>query len=98
MSTSVRFPDRVEDNLARYCASHGVTKSQVLIDAVNEYLAKDGAWAAQGTPRNQAKESTLFLTFASRGLVGQIGFDAPTHASATKQRVREAARARIAAK
>jgi predicted transcriptional regulator len=98
MSTSVRFPDRVEENLARYCASHGVTKSQVLINAVNDYLAKDDTWAAQAVQRGQAKESTLFLTFASRGLVGQVGFDAPTHASATKQRVREAARARVAAK
>ena len=98
MSTSVRFHHRVEEELASYCVSRGLTKTQVLIAAVGEFLAKDGGAVVRKRVPAQDKASALYQAFAAGGLVAQAGADAPLHASAAKQRVRDVARARLAAK
>jgi hypothetical protein len=93
MSTSVRFPHRVEEELASYCAAAGVTKSQVLLEAVSQYLkqAQTPAIAAL------APASPVFRAFEQAGLVGQGAVDAPASSQgADKHAVREQVRKRLA--
>jgi len=38
MTLTVRLPDRVEQGLAEYCVTHGVTKSEAVKRALEELL------------------------------------------------------------
>jgi hypothetical protein len=38
MTLTVRLPDRVEQDLAEYCVTHGVTKSEAVKRALEELL------------------------------------------------------------
>ena len=40
MTLTVRLPPRVEEELARYCVSRGLTKSQVVKEALERLLAR----------------------------------------------------------
>lgn len=40
MTLTVRLPPRVEEELARYCVSRGLTKSQVVKEALERLLAQ----------------------------------------------------------
>jgi hypothetical protein len=39
MTLSVRIPPRVEQELAEYCARNGVSKSEAVKDALDQFLA-----------------------------------------------------------
>lgn len=43
MTLSVRIPDKVEQELAEYCAKHRVTKSEAVKRALEQLLDKTGA-------------------------------------------------------
>jgi hypothetical protein len=43
MTLTVRLPDRVEQDLAEYCVTHGVTKSEAVKRALEELLRAPGA-------------------------------------------------------
>jgi hypothetical protein len=42
MTLSVRLPDRVEEELAEYCAKHRVTKSEAVKKALEELFKASG--------------------------------------------------------
>ena len=97
MSVSVRFPPRVEEELVKYCASQSMTKSEVLIKAVTQYLgsndARAGLKASVGTTRGA---SPIYQAFDAGGFIGKVASGQPKHASATKERVAEMAQRQIA--
>jgi Arc/MetJ-type ribon-helix-helix transcriptional regulator len=43
MTLSVRLPDRVEEELAEYCAKHRVSKSEAVKRALEKLLEEPGA-------------------------------------------------------
>ncbi|HYC48104.1 MAG TPA: hypothetical protein VED01_21735 [Burkholderiales bacterium] len=53
MTLSVRIPPRVEQELAEYCARNGVTKSEAVKDALDQFLS--GKTAAK-TPYDLLKD------------------------------------------
>lgn len=54
MTLSVRIPDKVEQELAEYCAKHRITKSEVVKQALNKLLGEPGS------PPNAYKASARF--------------------------------------
>lgn len=53
MTLSVRIPPRVEQDLAEYCARHGVSKSEAVKAALDQFLA---AGSADKSPYELAKD------------------------------------------
>ena len=59
---NARIPPRVEEKLAEYCARRGVTRTRAVVQALDEYLDKEGggespySLAADLIPRKGAKE------------------------------------------
>lgn len=97
MSVSVRFPPRVEEELVKYCISQSMTKSEVLIRAVTQYLGSNDASAGQKSPADaRQKASPIYQAFDASGFIGKVASGLPKHASATKERVGEMARRQIA--
>jgi hypothetical protein len=83
MPVSVRLPPRVEQELARYCTSHKVTKSEAVKRALEELFARapDAPSAYRGsakfrgsdkTPGDAARRSQRILRerFAGKRAVG----------------------------
>jgi hypothetical protein len=75
---NARIPPRVEQKLAEYCARHGVTRSQAVLRALEEYLDKaeggSDAFAlaadlipAKGAPDVQAEKVREIARSAFRG-------------------------------
>ena len=99
MSVSVRFPPRIEEELGKFCVSQSMTKSEVLIRAVTQYLGSGGARAGlkplAGATRGA---SPIYRAFDASGFIGKAASGQPVHASATKERVAEMARHQIAAR
>lgn len=100
MSTSVRFPDRIEQELSSYCVARGITKSELLTTAVTQYLINDKVWA-QLKARDAVKKqrSRIFHAFEAGGLIGvstagSVAREVGTQ-SADKELVRRVARARL---
>jgi len=54
MTLSVRIPDKVEQELAEYCAKHRITKSEAVKQALEKLLGEPGA------PPNAYKASARF--------------------------------------
>ncbi|MGH8640113.1 MAG: hypothetical protein ACRET6_00300 [Burkholderiales bacterium] len=50
MTLTVRLPDRVEQELAEYCAKHRVTKSEAVKRALEEMLSQPAGSARSGHP------------------------------------------------
>ncbi len=102
MSVSVRFPPRVEEELVKYCVSQSMTKSEVLIKAVTQYLGsgevRAGMKGSPGSSRAQRAASPIFQAFDASGFIGKVASGQPKHASATKERVAELARRQIASR
>lgn len=46
MTLTVRLPDRVEQDLAEYCATHGISKSEAVKRALDELLKTPDAAGA----------------------------------------------------
>lgn len=42
MTLSVRIPPRVEQELTEYCARNGVSKSEAVKDALDQFLHREG--------------------------------------------------------
>jgi len=53
MTLSVRIPQRVEQELADYCAKNGVSKSEAVKHALDEFLSSRGA---ERSPYELAKD------------------------------------------
>jgi hypothetical protein len=43
---NARIPPRVEEKLAEYCARRGVTRTEAVVRALDEYLDKEGGGAS----------------------------------------------------
>ena len=43
---NARIPPRVEQKLAEYCARRGVTRSEAVVRALDEYLDREGGGAS----------------------------------------------------
>ena len=99
MSVSVRFPPRVEAELIKYCVSQNMTKSEVLIRAVTQYLGSGDARAGlKSTAGATRVASPIYQAFDASGLIGKAALGQPKHASATKERVADMARREIASR
>ena len=99
MSVSVRFPPRIEQELIKYSVSQSMTKSEVLIQAVTQYLGSEEARAGlKGLPGAKQVASPIYQAFEASGFIGRIAAGQPKHASATKERVAEMARRQIASR
>ena len=99
MSVSVRFPPRIEEELATYFISQSMTKSEVLIKAVTQYLGSGDARAGlKGSPGAKPAASPIYQAFDASGFIGKVASGQPKHASATKERVAEMARRQIASR
>jgi hypothetical protein len=93
MSTSVRLPPRVEQALTDYCVSQRVSKSELLIRAINHYLASSaGAPQPSAKPDTSTDSSAIFQAFAASGFIAKVAIGQERHGSATKQRVADAVR------
>lgn len=97
MSVSVRFPPRIEEELVKYCVSQSMTKSEVLIKAVAQYLGSNDAHAGLKPSAGATRAaSEIYQAFDASGFIGKAALGQPKHASATKERVAEMARRQIA--
>jgi hypothetical protein len=97
MSVSVRFPPRIEEELVKYCVSQSMTKSEVLIKAVTQYLGSDDARAGLMPSAGATRDaSPIYQAFDASGFIGKVASGRPKHASATKERVAEMAQRQIA--
>jgi predicted DNA-binding protein len=100
MTTSVRLTPQIEQTLIDYCDSKGLTKTQVMSNAIVDYIAKDKTYSQKAANEKKTEgASPIYKAFLKSGLIGAIGADTPSAGrSATKQRVREAAIARLTRK
>jgi len=82
MTLSVRIPPRVEQELAEYCARNGVSKSEAVKDALDQFLSDK---AARKSPYELAKD-----------LIGPHTDEAPSEdiARNTKRLLRERVRSK----
>jgi hypothetical protein len=96
MSVSVRLPSTVEQRLVSFCVRQSLTKSEVLIQAITDYLGQQEADALPGPDDDNSKPvSPIFQALSAGGLIGKVALGEPNHPSATKARVAEIARERI---
>jgi hypothetical protein len=96
MSVSVRFPPRIEEELVKYCVSQSMTKSEVLIRAVTQYLGSNDARAVLKPSADAMREaSPIYQAFDASGFIGKVASGQPKHASATKERVAEMAQRQV---
>jgi metal-responsive CopG/Arc/MetJ family transcriptional regulator len=70
-TTSIRLPDDLVDALDERAAALGVTRSQLIIEAVERALAHRSAWSprflkAIGTPRPELEEAAEEMVEAIR--------------------------------
>lgn len=77
MTTTVRLPLRIEQMLGRYCVEHRRSKSEVIIELLEQHFSAE---QTEKTPYQLACES---------GFLGSIDIDQDT-ASQAKSRVKEA--------
>ena len=74
---NARLPTRVEQKLAEYCVKHGVTRSQAVVRALDQYLDRQqggpSAYSlladlipARGAPEIQSKKARELLRKAFR--------------------------------
>ena len=99
MSVSVRFPPRIEEELVKYCVSHNMTKSEVLIRAVTQYLVSGDTRAGlKAMPGAKQGASPIYQAFDASGFIGKVASGQPKHASATKERLADVARRQIASR
>lgn len=91
MTLTVRLSPPIDQALADFCASHGLTKSQVVQQSLAEHLqrsAKADSKAQGGKPKSV---SPAFAAFKRAGLIGSLHLG---EVSAT----RDVVRARIASR
>ena len=81
MTLTVRLPPQLENELDAYSSSNGLTKSQVVQEALAEYLVH----AKKGTAAPAPHPSETFKALKKAGLVGCFSGDG---ISATKDVVR----------
>ena len=99
MSVSVRFPPRIEEELVEYCVSQSMTKSEVLIKALTQYLGSRDARAGLKPSAGAAQDaSPIYQPFDANGFIGKVAPSQPKHASATKERVAELARRQMSSR
>ena len=72
-ATSIRLPDDLARALDERAAALGVTRSQLIVDAVERALADRSAWSpaflkAIGAPRPDLDEAADEMVLAIRGL------------------------------
>lgn len=77
MTTTVRLPLRIEQMLGRYCVEHRRSKSEVIIELLEQHFSAE---QTEKTPYQLACES---------GFLGSLDIDQDT-ASQAKSRVKEA--------
>jgi predicted DNA-binding protein len=65
MTTTVRLPPRVEQSLAEYCVAHHKTKSEVIVESLENHLG--AAVTARKTPYELALE-VGFIGCATEGI------------------------------
>ncbi len=70
-TTSIRLPEELIQALDRKAAAHGITRSQLIIQAVEQTLADQSAWSpdfleAIGTPRPELDEAVGAMMKAIR--------------------------------
>jgi hypothetical protein len=85
MTLTVRLPHPLEDALEAYSASHGLTKSHVVQEALAEYLAL-GKREGKAAPEREL--SANYRALKKAGLLGCFSGDG---VSATKEVVRQRA-------
>jgi predicted DNA-binding protein len=97
MTTSVRLTPQIERTLNEYCGRKGVTKSEVMSQAIVDYIAGDVQYNIDAADSNKVAEtSPIYRAFLKGGLIAEGGERATaTGGSATKSRVREAVRAKL---
>jgi hypothetical protein len=72
-TTSVRLPEELIDALDRRAAALGLTRSQLIVQAVEQALEEHSAWSprflkAIGTPRPELEETVDTMMDAIRAL------------------------------
>ncbi|HVZ45109.1 MAG TPA: ribbon-helix-helix domain-containing protein [Ramlibacter sp.] len=82
MTLTVRLPEPLEDALEKYSASHGVTKSHVVQEALAAYIVSS---AGTGKKLGDGKVSDTYRALKKAGLIGCFSGDG---VSATKDVVR----------
>lgn len=105
MTVSARFPPELAGKLHQYCVQTRVSKTNVVREAVAEYLVRVQA-PMQPLPGDRsgdrvgvgAPDSAVFRSFQAAGLVGRGKLEPGESPQADKQAVRQAASARRAAK
>ena len=61
MTVSVRFPPRIEQELIKYSVSQSMTKSEVLIQAVTQYLGSvEARTGLKGLPGAKQDASPIY--------------------------------------
>ena len=79
MTTTVRIPDRLEQTLAQYCVETRRSKSEVIIELLEQRFARE---TAAKSPYEIANEAGFIGSFAS----------AESEVASTKERVKAAIR------
>ena len=77
MTTTVRLPLRLEQTLGRYCVEHHRSKSEVIIELLEQHFAAEQT------------EKTPFELACETGFLGSLDIDEDT-ATQAKSRVKEA--------
>jgi predicted DNA-binding protein len=103
MTTSVRLSPQVEQSLSDYCNRKGITKTQLMSNAIVDYIARDRAYTLESANAMKVREaSPIYIAFETSGLIGASGKKGSSQngdiidaGSATKARVREVVRARL---
>lgn len=105
MTVSARFPPELAGKLHQYCVEARVSKTNVVREAVAQYLVRvqaptqplpDGR--SRAVPVAAVPDSALFRSFQAAGLVGRGKLAPGESPQADKQAVRQAALARHAAR
>ena len=74
---NARLPSRVEQKLTEYCTKHGVTRSQAVVRALDDYLDKEAGGVnayslladlipARGAPEIQSRKARELIRKAFR--------------------------------
>ena len=72
-TTSIRLPEELIDALDRRAAALGLTRSQLIVQAIEQALEEHSAWSpgfleAIGTPRHELEETADAMMDAIRAL------------------------------
>jgi hypothetical protein len=72
MPLTVRLPPPIDQALADFCASHGLTKSQVVQQSLAEHLQRAAQPDARARAGKLENVSPAFAAFKRAGLIGSL--------------------------